>query len=361
MPSSILGSIASSVAGPLISGLFSSNASSDAADAQSQASGNATAAQLQMYNQSRADLAPYRAAGTAANNQLSYLLGLTVPTSSSNQGFTNTSSGGTGASGNLPGNVVSALKSFTSKSPNYQYPDGSDLFVNHVAAQAAAMSPTDYQAWLKQFGLPSNTDQSIFSGAINGTSPTTTTTNNGYGDTVNTATGAYGSLLKPFALSDFQTDPGYQFRLDQGNKAIQAKQAQTGNFYSGAALKEADAYNSGQAAQQYNTAYDQYNTNNNNIYSRLTGVSNAGRGANSEAVQSNQSNANALGSIYASQGQNAYNSAINQGNIYSQALTGLLSGASSYGGGSNIYNGGASGLIPYASTDLGSSMPWLNY
>lgn len=96
---------------------------------------------------------------------------------------------------------------------------------------------------------------------------------------VNTALGASGSLAKPFSVDDFHVDPGYQFALDQGQKALQNSAAAKGGLFSGATGKAINEYAQGVANQQYSTAYDRYNTNQNNLYSRLAGLSNSGQGA----------------------------------------------------------------------------------
>lgn len=68
------GAIAS-IAGPVLGGLIGTDAASSAADSQERAAGRATDAQLQMYNQSRADSAPWRAAGVNALGRLDSGLG----------------------------------------------------------------------------------------------------------------------------------------------------------------------------------------------------------------------------------------------------------------------------------------------
>lgn len=66
----------------------------------------------------------------------------------------------------------------------------------------------------------------------------------------------------PSQLTD---DPGYQFRLAEGNKALNASAAARGGVLSGSTLKAAAAYNSGQASQEYQNAFNRaltsYNTN----------------------------------------------------------------------------------------------------
>jgi hypothetical protein len=63
----------------------------------------------------------------------------------------------------------------------------------------------------------------------------------------------------PFSEAEFKADPGYQFRLDQGNQAIQNMAAATGNLNSGRALKDAMNFGSGLASQEYQNAYGRYN------------------------------------------------------------------------------------------------------
>lgn len=354
-------SAVASVGGSLLSSKLSSNASNKAAKAQQNAAQTANSDVLQMYNQTRSDLAPYRASGTAANNQLSYLMGLTpgVDSAAAGQGFSAGSEPGSTSNvvSALPGNVVQAIRNFKSNSPNLMFPDGSDAMVEHTAAKIAGMTPDQYNAWLSSNGL-SGVDQSVFSNALNPPPVTGSASNNGYGSTVNTGTGAFGSLTKPFTAADMQVDPGYQFRLSQGNTAINNAQAARGNLYSGAALKEADAYNSGQAAQQYNTAYDQYNTNQNNLYNRLAGISNSGFGATNAGVTSNTNAGNTLAGIAGQAGNAAANSAINTGNIYTQGISSLLGGGkSSYGSGGNSGVGAGTYLSNIFSTGNSSGIP----
>ena len=52
--------------------------------------------------------------------------------------------------------------------------------------------------------------------------------------------------------------PGYQFRYDQGLKGLFAKQASTGNRFSGRALTEATQFGQGLATDMYNTEVDRY-------------------------------------------------------------------------------------------------------
>jgi hypothetical protein len=72
-------------------------------------------------------------------------------------------------------------------------------------------------------------------------------------------------------MKNWQTDPGYQFRLDQGLKSVQGSAAARGLNQSGATLKALANYGQNMASQEYGNVY-------NREYGRLSGL--AGLGAN---------------------------------------------------------------------------------
>lgn len=70
----------------------------------------------------------------------------------------------------------------------------------------------------------------------------------------------YGQKLDSL-LSDpssIRDTPGYQFQLDQGTAALEARQAQSGNRFSGRALTEATTFGQGLASQMYNQEINRY-------------------------------------------------------------------------------------------------------
>lgn len=100
-----------------------------------------------------------------------------------------------------------------------------------------------------------------------------------------------------FSAGDFETDPGYQFRLQQGNQALNRYQAARGMLNSGAALKAAMKFGQGLASDEYQNAYNRWAQQNSDIYNRLAGLSGTGQQATNQLAS--------LGSNYASQyGQN---------------------------------------------------------
>lgn len=88
-----------------------------------------------------------------------------------------------------------------------------------------------------------------------------------------------GQLGGQFTPADFTQDPGYQFRLQQGEQALARKQAAGGNVFSGQALKEAQNFGQGLADQTYNDAYNRWLQSQQNTYGMLSGQSAQGLGA----------------------------------------------------------------------------------
>jgi len=65
---------------------------------------------------------------------------------------------------------------------------------------------------------------------------------------------------KKFGMSDFQADPGYAFRLSEGQKALDRSAAARGGLISGSALKAATRYGQDMGSQEYTNAFNRYQT-----------------------------------------------------------------------------------------------------
>lgn len=66
------------------------------------------------------------------------------------------------------------------------------------------------------------------------------------------------NLAQGFNPGDLSNDPGYQFRLKQGQDSLNATLAAQGLGQSGAAIKAAQEYGQGFAANEYSNAYDRW-------------------------------------------------------------------------------------------------------
>jgi hypothetical protein len=68
--------------------------------------------------------------------------------------------------------------------------------------------------------------------------------------------GANGPQAATAAMGDFTTSPGYQFRLDEGLRAIDAGAASQGILRSGATQKREMAFGEGLASQEFENYYN---------------------------------------------------------------------------------------------------------
>lgn len=128
--------------------------------------------------------------------------------------------------------------------------------------------------------------------------------------------GASPYTVNSFVAPDLNNtnDPGYQFRLDQGNKALQNSAAAKGTLLTGGTVKAAQDYGQNAASAEYGNVFNRALTTQQNAYNQTLG---AQQNAYNQGLSTNQNTFN--------QGlatnQNTYNQglATNQ-NAYNQAL-----------------------------------------
>jgi len=63
-----------------------------------------------------------------------------------------------------------------------------------------------------------------------------------------------------FGMNKFTEDPGYAFRLSEGQKALDRQAAARGGLISGGALKAATRYGQDMGSQEYTNAFNRYQT-----------------------------------------------------------------------------------------------------
>lgn len=90
-----------------------------------------------------------------------------------------------------------------------------------------------------------------------------------------------GYLTQTFNPTQEQLEnyPGYKFQLDQGNLALQSANSANGSAISGPALKSLMSFNQGLAASNYNNYFNQFQTQQNNIFNRLSSIASLGQNA----------------------------------------------------------------------------------
>jgi hypothetical protein len=116
------------------------------------------------------------------------------------------------------------------------------------------------------------------------------------GTSGNTSAAGYGSLNAPFTTDTFkQMSPAYQFQLQQGAQGTLNQDASAQGAESGAALKDLQSYNQNFANTSFNNAFNQYQTQQNNIFGRLNALATLGQGAASNQATGASSFANSIG------------------------------------------------------------------
>ena len=136
----------------------------------------------------------------------------------------------------------------------------------------------------------------------------------------------FGRYNRDFGAQDFQQDPGYAFRLAEGQKALDRQAAARGGLISGGALKAAQRYGQEMGSQEFTNAFNRYQTNRANQLQPLQSLMGAGQTAT-----------NTMGTAAANYGSNA-------GNLMT---SGGAARASGYVGGANALTSGLGQYMNY--------------
>ena len=173
-------------------------------------------------------------------------------------------------------------------------------------------------------------------------------------DYMGLAPGAGGKYAKDFSMADFQQDPGYAFRIAEGMKALDRTAASRGGLLSGATLRGATRYGQDMASQEYQNAFNRYQTNRANQLNPLQSLMGSGQTAANQVGAAGQNYANQAGDAYMNAGNARASGYVGSANAWSNAL----------GNVANTYNqnqmlnrllpqGGGSGATPYYSSVSG--------
>lgn len=135
------------------------------------------------------------------------------------------------------------------------------------------------------------------------------------------------SEYTPFGMSQFQQDPGYGFRLAEGQKALERQAAARGGLISGGALKAAQRYGQEMGSQEYTNAFNRYQTERQARLGPLQSLAGVGQTAVNQLGQAGQQYATGAG----------------------EALTsGAAARASGYVGGANALTQGLGSYLNYS-------------
>ena len=135
-----------------------------------------------------------------------------------------------------------------------------------------------------------------------------------------------GYLTQQFGPEQFQQgmDPGYAFRLAQGQRALQGQQNAAGGLLGGNALAAMQDYTQGSASQEYGNAFNRFQTQRGNIYNTLASMAGLGQTSLGQTGQMAAQTAQGVGSAIAGAGQATAAGQIGVGNA-------LAGGLSQYG------------------------------
>ena len=135
------------------------------------------------------------------------------------------------------------------------------------------------------------------------------------------------SEYTPFGMSQFQADPGYAFRLSEGQRALENSAAARGGLLSGNTGKALTAYGQNMGSQEYQNAFNRYQAERSATLNPLQSL--AGMG---------QTSTNALTGAAGAYGANT------------ASLYGDIGAAQSAGtvGGVNALTGGLSSYLKYS-------------
>ena len=152
-------------------------------------------------------------------------------------------------------------------------------------------------------------------------------------------------------------DPGYAFRLSEGLKGIDRQAAARGGLISGNALKAASGYAGDQASQEYQNAFNRYQTTRANTLAPFQTGAAAGQSAAAMQGQANANYGSAGGQAISNYGQGASTAYGNAGNAVNTAYGNYGGGVSSaYGGyGTNATNALTGGANAVASGYVGQA------
>lgn len=152
-----------------------------------------------------------------------------------------------------------------------------------------------------------------------------------------------GKFQAPTAATE-QNDPGFQFRLQQGQQALERSAAAKGGLLSGGTGKALQQYGQDYASNeysnvynralgQYQQGYNEFQNNQTNRYNRLAGLAGLGQTSANQLGQSGQAASGNISNILLNSGQQIGNSLQNaaaaRASGYTAIGNGINSGASS--------------------------------
>lgn len=137
-----------------------------------------------------------------------------------------------------------------------------------------------------------------------------------------------GDIDKPVTSAEVMDDPGYQFGLDQGQRAISQRIAAGGGRVSGQAIKAAGRFGTDYATAGYGAAYQRKQDRMN----RLAAIAGIGQTATGQTAQAGQFSTANIGNALSNQGEASAGAGLYRGNIWANTINKTVSnGAKLFG------------------------------
>lgn len=167
-----------------------------------------------------------------------------------------------------------------------------------------------------------------------------------------------GQFNRSFTLGDFNADPGYAFRQQEGQKAIDNSAAARGSSLSGATLKALTRYGQDTASAEYGNAYNRWNIDVGQRFNRLSGLAGTGQSATQQIGTYGQSTSGNIAAGNMNTANNVASNTIQAGNARASGYVGMANavtgGVGNYMSLSALGGSGGGG----AGTSLGGNSAW---
>jgi hypothetical protein len=136
-------------------------------------------------------------------------------------------------------------------------------------------------------------------------------------------TKAGGDFNRDFTLADFTKDPGYDFRMQQGQRGLDSSAAARGGALSGAAIKASERYSQDYASGEYQNAYNRFNADRTARFNRLSSIAGLGQTATNQVGAQGAQVASSIAENQIGAGNARASGYIGRGNAMSSAANTL--------------------------------------
>lgn len=163
--------------------------------------------------------------------------------------------------------------------------------------------------------------------------------------------GPEGMYTKTPTMEDLTMDPGFSFRMSEGEKALARMQSARGQLFGGGAIKAGVRYGQEMGSQEFQNAYNRLMNQRATVTNALLGIGGYGPAIAGQNVSAMGSAGSNIANIQLGGGQARASGYLGQANALNQALS---QGAGLYGmykggyfGPQNVTPGGGSNLQAY--------------